>query len=878
MKLKWPLGLLALLFFVGLFTYYGWFYKERLLYKAIPNDAVLIMELYNVDSLQHALHDNVIWSDLEQVDWISKVDKTYKALDTVFLKERSGIREKLLASLHVTKYDDYEVLLIFDKELLKAPLDLMVRQLQNDQPESQLLQRTVRGTTVYEIVYPRLGKRISLATKASNFVASFSSHLVDESIVDYREGTSRYWNMTRQTSATADARIYFNFPKFALLNSLFLKKEGNTLFQLLSDQLKWMHSELNFHNKGLGFNGNILLNKQHEVYNWVLRQESSGEMEIPRILPANTAFLMHYNVADYGAMHRHLGAEVNSKFEAYGIDWMGKEWAFGLAEPTSHDPFLESFIVTKVSDLEGAKEAVAKLTTIEGPVRPSSQYKTFQVENGDASIIAAHFFGKLVGEAYHDAYYAFVDDFLLIASTQRHLTMMLKKYSDQKTLDRFEDFTDYVANRDSSSNMLCYTNVELMKQLFIGNASTSFKQSLNLYFDSYKKITPIVCQFNKEHRQVVADGLIGYANPKEVAKTLLWSKQLGDKIIMPPQVVVNYRTKEKEILVQDQSNKLYLLSKNGKVIWEKDVESPILGKVHQIDYHNNGELQFLFNTASKVFIFDQNGADAYDYPIRLARKAIGGLSVTKTSNRHINFDYFVPCANKQLYGYRLNGVPLDRWQPKRGLSSITHPILYFEHQGKENIVIVNDKGSVFFYDRDGKQRAKAYIGHEIIGTPEIDEHGGEPKVVLLASNGKTYFVNRFGEKTSNKLTPRSDYMQFLSDNVLGDSKQEELVYISDNQVYICNEREPIAKYDFPEGAIPKKIFPVENVLDKSVKRIGIFCENTEQIFLLGKYGKIDTDFPLPATTPFVITDLLGGNQNILVAGGKDNNVFAYKLK
>ncbi len=878
MKLKWPLGLLILLFLIGTFIYYGWFYEERLLYKAIPNDAVMIMELQNLDSLQTALHQNIVWEDLQQIDWVNKVDKTYSVLDSIFLKDRQAVRETVLSSLHVTKHDDYEILLVVDKALLQAPLDLMIRQLETDRQAYKVYSRTVRGATVFELEHPQLGKRFSFATKGENFIASFSSHLVDESLVDYQEGTSRYWNMTKRISPHTDACFYFNFPKFPLLKSLFFNKEPNNLFHLLSEQVKWMRWEMNFHKGGIGFGGNALLNQENQLYNWVLRQEGNGAMTIPKILPSNTAFLAHCNINDYKEIHDQLDNKWAEAFGTYGVDWIGKEWAFGLTEPTSGDAFLESFVVLDVHDVERASDVVAKLTTVNGPVHAPKKYHSYQVIHGDASIIVGHLFGELAGSHYKDAYYTFIDHYLLLASTEHHLTVLIKKYLAQKTLDRFEDFTDYVTSRDSSTNILCYANIGLMQQLLIRNASTAFGEDLRLNFDSYKKISPFVCQLKKERRDVVTDGLIGYAESEEVLKTLLWSKPLGDKIMMSPQVITNYRTQEKEIIVQDQSNMLYLLSKNGNVIWQRDIKAPILGKIHQVDFHNNGQLQFLFNTESSIFLLNHEGGDEYGFPNGLARKAITGLSIARTSNRRVNYDYFIPCVGKELYGYQYTGVPLDRWRPKYKLSTVKQPILYFEHEGKGRIVVINEKGNVIFLDREGKEKARAYIGHKIVGTPQIDRRNGEPVVVLLAQNGKTYFVDRFGEKWSKKLTPRSEYMQFLSDNILGDANQEELIYIADNQIFICNERERIANTILPDGAIPHQIFAVDNITDKEVKRVGVFCENSEQIFLLDKYGNIDEDFPLPATTPFVITDLLGSGQNILIAGGKDNNVFAYKLK
>ena len=78
--------------------------------------------------------------------------------------------------------------------------------------------------------------------------------------------------------------------------------------------------------------------------------------------------------------------------------------------------------------------------------------------------------------------------------------------------------------------------------------------------------------------------------------------------------MVNHLNKQKEIVVQDIKNNLYLISNSGKILWKKQLEGPVLGTIEQIDIFKNGRLQLLFATPHKVYLIDRNGKDVAPFP------------------------------------------------------------------------------------------------------------------------------------------------------------------------------------------------------------------------------------------------------------------------
>ena len=81
---------------------------------------------------------------------------------------------------------------------------------------------------------------------------------------------------------------------------------------------------------------------------------------------------------------------------------------------------------------------------------------------------------------------------------------------------------------------------------------------------------------------------------------------LESDILTNPQFVINHRTKQKDIVVQDINNNLYLISNKGKVLWKKQLQGTILGKIEQVDLYKNGRLQLAFTTPNRIYIIDRN--------------------------------------------------------------------------------------------------------------------------------------------------------------------------------------------------------------------------------------------------------------------------------
>ena len=82
------------------------------------------------------------------------------------------------------------------------------------------------------------------------------------------------------------------------------------------------------------------------------------------------------------------------------------------------------------------------------------------------------------------------------------------------------------------------------------------------------------------------------------------------------------------ILVQDSSNILYLLNRQGRVLWQKQLDGIILSDINQVVKDNKRQL--LFNTSNTLYLTNMDGDDSDRYPISFKSKATTGLALFDT--------------------------------------------------------------------------------------------------------------------------------------------------------------------------------------------------------------------------------------------------------
>ncbi|MGB0840479.1 MAG: DUF3352 domain-containing protein, partial [Chitinophagales bacterium] len=630
-----------------------------------------------------------------------------------------------------------------------------------------------------------------------------------------------------------------------------------------------------FEQKDILINGEQLFHDKKILPTKVAQEANRTTGKIAEIAPQNTAFLLQHSVEDFGDVLGSQRNRVEKVFKQYAQKWMDNEWAYGFTEPSKNNPASESYAILKINDKEAARAALEKLAFKTNTPPPSTQtYDKMALQYANAEPILSYLFGENIGRLFTKSYYTFLeDDYLVIATKVGYLKVILEQYVQKHNLANDEYYKNYAA-QNYLGGVTIYCQPYYLRQLFKTNAAKVLQKDFDDRFNYVQRIQPILVNMRQSGGAYQLKGSIGYQKQRKTPLIPIWNTQLSATPIIPPQIVTSPITKEKHIFVQDAKGILYSLAHSGEILWTYPLSSTIVGDIQLLDYYNNGKHFFLFNTSNKVYLLNKQGKDAYNYPIRLSAFANSGLTLAHFEGER-GTCFFIPCDNNNIYGYQYDGLPLEGWNPKTGLSSVHLPLSYLPYKGVHYVVAATQKGDLHFLDYYGDVAHTTKMGSRLVNAPQIDKRADELKLMLTCKNGNTVIVNGEGDIWKKKYVNMSTTSDYTTANVIGSTAQEN-IFLSNNKIYVFNDKERLFDYPFPEDVRPTDLF---TVFDHQMNhaRIGAFCSKSSVAILLDNYGKFHPNFPIASSTPFVMEDLFDAGENILVTGGLDNNLVAYRV-
>ena len=234
------------------------------------------------------------------------------------------------------------------------------------------------------------------------------------------------------------------------------------------------------------------------------------------------------------------------------------------------------------------------------------------------------------------SYYCQLDDFYVFAASQELLELLIANYQNKTTLAHSSAFDATISQLSGASSLLVLDNLEKKRfTQWTGTGSKQVMDKMNLDYYPFGAL-----QLIQERDFMHVHGLINKNEAVNDSEGIaqIASVRLDTDIIHGPQLVKNHRTKGMDIVVQDRNNRLYLINNAGKILWDKSLDSPILGDIQQVDLYRNGRLQLAFTTASGFYVLDRNGNHVAPFPITFNQAITQPLAVFDyENNRNYRF-------------------------------------------------------------------------------------------------------------------------------------------------------------------------------------------------------------------------------------------------
>ncbi|WP_179344095.1 hypothetical protein [Winogradskyella ursingii] len=466
-------------------------------------------------------------------------------------------------------------------------------------------------------------------------------------------------------------------------------------------------------------------------------------------------------------------------------------------------------------------------------------YRDIDIYLNENNSFLASYFQPII--SFSDAnYFIEYNDFLIFAESTESLKSIISDVLNDKVLSKSNAFQNIQNNLSNESSLFIFKDAEALSEI------------LN---EDVKNYNANVVQFVYEKNYALVNGIFEKYKKRSANNAVEenFTTKIDADILFAPQSVKNHNSNTNEIVVQDINNVIYLISSSGNILWKKQLQSKILGKVEQIDSFKNGRLQLVFATENSVYVLDRNGKDVGEFPLKFQDKITQPLSVFDYDKRK-NYRLLVTQGNnllmydakgKRVTGFDYKSDGFVNSQPKHFRIGSKD---YIAFTAGEKLKILNRQGNIRINVTDKFK----FSDNEL--------YLYQNKFTTTNTLGQLIQVSTSGNITTKSLS--------LSENHHIETTSKTLVTLNDNRLKI---RSRTLDLDFGNYTSPK-IFYLNDKIYVSVSDL-----QASKVYLFDSQAQPLPNFPVFGTAAAELQKTDGESGLELITQSDSNTVLVYKL-
>lgn len=889
-------------------------YSENSAFQAIPVKTPLVIEVPDVNRFLAELHaKNPLVEEL----------RTIPNFQGFF--EQTADLAKLLAESEALRLllQEQPVLMAFNPEGKneigclfalslenKAERDGFVsyfKDLQQD-GKGKLSHRDYDGLPVYQ--FRTNGKDYVFAESKGIFLFSSNAIFVEEALRQIQTENlmtqEQFTQLYSTVSTTSSFNLFVNHKKLSILIDKLVAPDFRPVARSFANFSDWSELDVTLKASEMLMTGFSSAGPTYDNYLNVLKNQEGERFEMEQLMPASTCFFVNFNLQDFSQFQRDYeeflkkqgSSFYNRETRLTMIERDGKKKLVPLFEEISDDDFVMAFgsvnqnepaqnrfFVAKVKGQSLAREAL--LPVLETYARYSGKNfndtkTSFQLQKDVAYDIyefpvpdlAQVLFGQVFAGVDCN-YLCFYDNYLIFADNASALKNYVHDLVLSSTLEKDVHFKKFQEQMASRSSIYSYINLSRA----FGLSKHYLNEETNLVLDqneaAFRKFYGLGWQISGSSGSYLNNLYLRFDPVRKDDPQTVWQSKLDSTITLKPLLVDNHNDKQnKEVLVLDNKNNLYLINKEGVGLWKIKLSGPIIGDIYQVDYYRNGKLQYLFNTKTQLYLVDRNGNNTAKFPVNFRSPATNGVAVVDYDNNR-NYRFFVALENRQIAAYDRDGKLVTGFAFNKSDSEVTNTIKYFRIDGKDYLVAA-DRYKTYILDRQGNIRVKTSDNFEHSGNEVYLAKAGQFALATTDTKGLVHLQYFDGKSSTLDLGKVGAGHWFVADDLNGDGQTDFVIADSNLLTAYTDKGKKLMSYQFGNAVSSRpNIYTFAN----NAKKIGVLCRDESRVYLLNMNGKLYDGFPLQGNTDFSIGYLSKGNSyfNLLV-GNEDNSFFNYKVE
>ena len=673
---------------------------------------------------------------------------------------------------------------------------------------------------VFTIITKDSIKEFDVFHKRINNINIYSNSLknINEIQINYNKDFNKY------------AKTFNVNDSFSLILKEEISKEFlNSIFNLNNKiQDNSLSFGVNIFNDKILLNGLSFLDDSLKISNNIFKESSSSELKNYKITPKNTTSLKSYNFKN---QNNYLKKVSKDEVEENRFSIILNNNSIEITELKLDN---EQVFIFRLDEIKLFKDYLINKNTI------STKHRGFEIYNNtDLDINPFISFANFNNKEK----ILLFKDYLVFSNNEKTLKQFINDNLNKNTLKSNSSF-----NRLFSS----ISSFNTLNNNYFSGSNYNFFNELNL-LNSKNDFTENSFQLVQDNGIIHFNAVISKdTNEDENLKiSKLFDVEIDEEIIMYPHFVKNHVTKNLDIVVQDAKNNLYLISKDGKVIWKKKINQPILGQISQIDIYKNGRLQLIFNTKNKIYVLDRNGNNVKQFPKTFNDPITQPLAVFDYDNNK-NYRLLVT-QGSELLMYDKNGKKVSGFKYKKSSNNITSKPKHFRILNKDFIVFkIGNKMKIL--NRKGRERIN--VNDDInFSNQNVFEYND--KLISTTTDQKLVQIDVNGVIDLSSLK-----------NLSLNSDGSNLVVLNENSIKLSSN---VASIPFGNYGSPQLSNINKNLL------ITLYDKQNKKSYLFNKNLILDTSFPIYSLIPMEIGDMNRDKNVEIIISNKNKFISCYTI-
>lgn len=860
------LGAGALVLFVVLLLYFLYF-KNINPQSSLPQSITCTLRMDNLKQARLLLtsQKNTAWADVFKTSMIRGMLRDLGMVEKLMAKnavyKANFTSNTLFAGFTLEEADDLHALFIL--ECPDAPS--LEEWLQSPESGIRVFPSLYGNHTVYTVLIGKNDKFV-FAKHRNLLLFSRFSYRVEEALD--AGGSSSWWGKGRAEIPKSNAGLQF-FIRPANLPALYHNKMAENWQPFpswLARQIDWV---------GVAWDGKKvdLLGSSKALSSLYNHGREVARDSIFTVLPDNAALVAWVGLGSGQQPLKGWLDGGNADFRRFVAPWLQREVAFVISQPNVQTMHEDQCFVLGYQDERLVEKTLNAYGKTRGLVRKRT-YNTFDVWE----FLHNDFIHSMLGNnsgSFRNPVVCLLGKYVVVAPSASTLEVWIDKYIINQTMAGNTDYLQLRQNLSAQSYGMLLFDATVLPMMLQNLIQIPDDNTSDINAFSNLGMLSLDVTSASGNSIVFTPVLQNKGASREKEASILWKTALKAPARSAP-VATGLEGRDKNIFIQDQHNEMYCMDQGGNILWRRQFSGPVLSEVKAIDFYNNQNACFLFNTAEHIWIVDGKGEDIEGFPLKLQSPATNGV-VVQDFDSNKKYHFFVACDNGNMYGYDQYGRPLPGWNPKTGVGDVRSPLQHFVHQNKDYLVVLSTRGKLNVFARNGVNR---FPPVQLEGTfktpPQCDPHAFTPRIACANTDGKVVVVNLEGDQfdiLKTSVGPGESFY-FVFTQLQGDTRFDYATYNGKQLTIRGYEGKAFKTWS------AKSLDDGGDVLFAAGTngQLGLLSNQKRKIWLVNGQGKIQNDFPLAGSTAFTLTPLRTDDKKPVLLVGNGASVYAYMVK